>query len=969
MIPILFEKGTVDFTTQGIGRLVDCVSCTVTEERNGIYECQFTYPVNGRRFADIAEGRIIYCTHDDTRRPQPFDIYGRSAPLNGVVTFYAHHVSYRLSDIVVRPFTAEGIAQALAAIPQNTYNPCPFTFVTDKTDTGEFVVEHPVSARQVLSGMTNDILNSFGGGEFEYDGFTVYVRSRRGTDTGVEIRYGKNLTDLTDDIDTSECYDAVVPYWFDDSTGTTVAGSVVARDGVAVANAAVRPLDLSSSFTETPTAQQLEDAARAHLAATQPWVPSENIRVSFAQTWQTEDYRDLAQLQRVGLGDAVRVIYATLGVDASERVIKTTYNALLERYDEMELGQPQETFARIIRDRTTTEILEVVPTYDEMDDYVEGQIDVVEGYVDEQIVDAKGYTESYVTTQMNPSIPDTLMYDYDQALNQEKVFNRLTENGTKDAIIRDSQTGNLYINAEYIRTKTLSTNLVLTGAISNSAATTYWSLDDAEFVNNSGGKKLKIANGQVEFYDGDTYIGSIQYDDGAVEIPNAKIGSGISVNDIGTYIYGDLYIAEDDTSLPVLGETDDIEIGTTVLNFIHGILVGYTQGTVYNDYIDVVTSMSVDDGEISYDTARILVSNGVITDVLEGGTSSNGDINVVTAIRQNGSDVEWDNASISVSRGMVTQVTDEGSGGGSTEDDSFTITPPSSATVTAGQNASFTASVTFADPNNAIDSVTWEYWSGVSWDNISTSGLSYAVSSPTTTSSRLTIRNTTTAISGSRFRVQIVSTMGSTNTSADATLTVQQATSLSGPNDTTVNIGDTAAFTVYISGADIDSSEWYYYARGGTVYPVGNLPDALISETTGYTTLYVDNVTAAMDGYTFYATITTTDGRTLTSAEATLTVDGGQFAIITQPQDDTISAGGTAVFTVDAVNYSSLVWVFGPWGLRIENSSGMFDLSSDRKTLRIVGPSTTYNGYEVSVEFRDLNNVIHGSDTARLYVN
>ena len=39
MIPILYREAERDFTTNGIGRLIDCTRCIVTEERNGIYEC------------------------------------------------------------------------------------------------------------------------------------------------------------------------------------------------------------------------------------------------------------------------------------------------------------------------------------------------------------------------------------------------------------------------------------------------------------------------------------------------------------------------------------------------------------------------------------------------------------------------------------------------------------------------------------------------------------------------------------------------------------------------------------------------------------------------------------------------------------------------------------------------------------------------------------------------------------------
>ena len=36
MIPILFPSTATDFSTRGLGPLSDCISCTVTEQRNGI---------------------------------------------------------------------------------------------------------------------------------------------------------------------------------------------------------------------------------------------------------------------------------------------------------------------------------------------------------------------------------------------------------------------------------------------------------------------------------------------------------------------------------------------------------------------------------------------------------------------------------------------------------------------------------------------------------------------------------------------------------------------------------------------------------------------------------------------------------------------------------------------------------------------------------------------------------------------
>ena len=54
MIPLLFSENSTAFTTNGIGRLADAISCVVTEERNGMYELEMEYPIDGQHFEDIA---------------------------------------------------------------------------------------------------------------------------------------------------------------------------------------------------------------------------------------------------------------------------------------------------------------------------------------------------------------------------------------------------------------------------------------------------------------------------------------------------------------------------------------------------------------------------------------------------------------------------------------------------------------------------------------------------------------------------------------------------------------------------------------------------------------------------------------------------------------------------------------------------------------------------------------------------
>lgn len=369
MIPILYDKTETTFTSNGLGRLASCTRCIVTEERNGVYEVEFDFPISDPKYTQIQEGQIIAVTHDDNGDIQPFDIYHRSAPMDGIVTFYARHISYRQNGITVKPFkTTTNIADALAALKTNSIGTNPFTYWTDRTTTGEYEIKVPGALKALLGGTENSLLDVFGAGEYEYDLFTTKLWTRRGSDTDVEIRYGKNLSDITNDVDYGESYNGVVPYWLgtvhDEATDTDVETLVTLSEWAIYASGTtfdgrntVLPLDLSSEFEEAPTEAELRTLATTKLTEADTLTAINNIQVSFVQLWQTEEYADVAPLQRVGLCDTVNVIFPELGVNKIKvKVIKVVYNTLLDRYDEMELGDSLSSYAAIVTANNTSKI-------------------------------------------------------------------------------------------------------------------------------------------------------------------------------------------------------------------------------------------------------------------------------------------------------------------------------------------------------------------------------------------------------------------------------------------------------------------------------------------------------------------------------------------------------------------------------------------------------------------------------------
>lgn len=330
MIPILYQANEIEFLTDGICRLSDCISCKVTEERNGIYECDFEYPVQGLYFDEIQLGRIISVTHDDTGDRQAFDIVSYSKPINGIVSFHAVHISYRQSKIVAVGENINTLSDAFtmlqAAAPAN-----PFIYTADFDSTAYMSAADgiPKSVRSLLGGVEGSILDTYGG-EFEWNMWAVRLHKSRGKAQNKTVRYGVNLTGYKDDSDASESYSAVIPYWTgmdENNEPVTVTGSMITSGASYNGRTECVPLDLTSRFESEPTTADLEAMARTVV-----------LRNDGAAPRQTIEIESLADLEGCRLCDTINVEYPAYSMSGTLKIVKTVYNVLLDRFDSMELG-------------------------------------------------------------------------------------------------------------------------------------------------------------------------------------------------------------------------------------------------------------------------------------------------------------------------------------------------------------------------------------------------------------------------------------------------------------------------------------------------------------------------------------------------------------------------------------------------------------------------------------------------------
>ena len=358
MKPILFAPSATAFNTNGLGRL-NFISCTVTEERNGMYVLEGTIAEDDLHASALEMNSIIVAKPNHSSANQAFRVHKIVKPMKGIYTISAQHISYQLSYIPTMPFTitaASGAcASTLVALKNNAAESCPFTFWTDVTTVASYKQSAPASIRSRLGGVEGSVLDQFGG-EYEWDNYTVKLHAQRGVQTpNVTLRYGKNIIDLDQEKEINNTITGICPYWMDSEGGNIVTLPEKTVDSSTASSYPFKrtiPYDMSQDWEEAPTENQLRTRAQAYVNASGIGIPKVSIKVSFVNLPDTEEYKDVAALQSVNLCDYVSVQFEKLGINVAAKVVKTVYNVLTERYDSIEVGAIRSSLAGTISDQS-----------------------------------------------------------------------------------------------------------------------------------------------------------------------------------------------------------------------------------------------------------------------------------------------------------------------------------------------------------------------------------------------------------------------------------------------------------------------------------------------------------------------------------------------------------------------------------------------------------------------------------------
>lgn len=464
-------EGTVP-THYGLGPLTDCLRCEVSEERNGKYELVLEYAAEGIHADDIQVNRFIMAKPNFTDNPQIFRIYKVSKTMNGKFTVNAQHISYDLSGKVISSGTAGSCTAACLLLEASAGN---FTITTDKTVSADFVIKEPSSVRSWFGGKQGSLLDVYGTAEWYYDNYACSLKLNRGMDRGVQIRYGKNLTALSQEIDMSNLCTGVIPYYIDDETNTKVVGAKVST-GLVLDVDRDQAVDFSSDVdpeSATPIATQLATLASNYITNNIFTRVFSSITLDFVQMGELKD--------RVDLCDTVHIFFEPLGISVALKCVATVWDVLQERYIQTTFGDSRNSIADTIVNQQKD--LDEKPSMSVMEQAINSSSKLITGNLGGHVINGHdsngdGYPDENLIMDTNDINTATAVWRWNLG---GLGFSPNGYAGPYDAVALDMQGR---INADAITTGTLNANLIKAGVISDVA----------------GNSQIDMTNGEAALY-------------------------------------------------------------------------------------------------------------------------------------------------------------------------------------------------------------------------------------------------------------------------------------------------------------------------------------------------------------------------------------------------------------------------------------------------------------------------------------
>lgn len=338
-----------------IGELEDCISCNVTEVRNGIFDARLVYPAMRLISNNLIKENIIVCKASDILLNQKFRIFNVKKKHSNTIEVIARHISFDLLYDFIENINIvnQSCEYALNTIFRNSQFSRHYKGHSDIINAQDYNMSM-ANCLNAIAGKEGSIIDTYGtGAEMLRDNENIHVLNRRGHDNSVTIEYGKNLEGFECTEDTTDLITRIYPFAKkstpDGETTITLNEKFVDSPRINLySHPYIREVDLTSKFKDEDEINQakLKLEAEKYFLETKCDIPKLTFNLKPVPLSKCVGFENLGE--KLSLCDIATINHKIYGITTQAKVIKTVFNVLTDRYENIQLGDPKASLGDLI---------------------------------------------------------------------------------------------------------------------------------------------------------------------------------------------------------------------------------------------------------------------------------------------------------------------------------------------------------------------------------------------------------------------------------------------------------------------------------------------------------------------------------------------------------------------------------------------------------------------------------------------
>lgn len=315
----VYDRFETAFTGNGIAVLENASEVKIKEVINGEYTLSLILPRNDPKWQYVQAENFVKVYHASQKKDQLFRIrkFDEIRDDQGKLTsnIQCEHVYYDANDCAFFP-AVELIGQTPTQILQYAFAGTRFVIGTVEITTLTDIFLSKANPMQIVSKLIENV-----GGELIKDNWTISLVSKRGADTGVQFRFGKNIKSLKRNTDATGIITRLYPYGKDSMEVTTLNGGKAYIDSPLI-NQYDRPKIWYKDYKDIITIEDLLVAAQNEWStADKDGIdkPRVTYSVEIVELWKLAEY---GAVEAFAIGDKIRIIDEGINADTKQRIIE-----------------------------------------------------------------------------------------------------------------------------------------------------------------------------------------------------------------------------------------------------------------------------------------------------------------------------------------------------------------------------------------------------------------------------------------------------------------------------------------------------------------------------------------------------------------------------------------------------------------------------------------------------------------------